>query len=169
MINSPYNNAEDTIDELIANLSFFSEQEINTVPFTGSWTAAQVGEHLLKSYSVVETLYGNTEPTTRQPDQKVDTIRSLFLDFQIKMKSPEFVIPSDNIIEKGYLLNSLQKRKAEICTAINSLDLTETCLDFIIPEFGSFTRYEWICFVIVHTQRHNHQLKNIAKKILEKP
>ena len=55
-----------TLKKLYDVLSSFNQETINTVPFEGSWTAAQVGEHLRKSYDgVVQLLKGKNIPTVR--------------------------------------------------------------------------------------------------------
>ena len=66
-----------TIKELIYVLSSFDEEQINKIPFEGSWNAAQVAEHLRKSYDVVGAMIsGKTKPAERPPDQKVKQIRN---------------------------------------------------------------------------------------------
>jgi hypothetical protein len=50
-----------------------------------------------------------------------------------------------------------------------SLDLTPTVLAFELPVIGSLTRLEAIRFVTYHTQRHNHQLKNIRQQLTVQP
>jgi hypothetical protein len=50
--------------------------------------------------------------------------------------------------------------------AVQTLDLTSTCLGFELPGFGKFTRLEWGNFILYHTQRHMHQMKNILRKIM---
>jgi hypothetical protein len=50
--------------------------------------------------------------------------------------------------------------------AVQTLDLTSTCLEFELPGFGKFTRMEWGNFILYHSQRHIHQMKNIMRKIM---
>lgn len=155
----------ETESELLKAVSSFSEEQLNTVPFEGSWTAGQVTEHLLKSKSgIPQLLSGATKSTEREPDEKVEIIKSIFLDFNSKFKSPDFVLPSDAPHEKQALLNSLKKTWMEINKAANSLDLSEICTSFPFPQLGELTRWEWMNFAIVHTQRHTRQLKNIFEK-----
>ena len=47
---------EQTMNRLISVLEGMTENQINMVPFPGSWTAGQVGDHLYRSYWVIETL-----------------------------------------------------------------------------------------------------------------
>lgn len=155
-------------EELLQLLSGLSQEELNLAPFADSWTAGQLGEHLYKSYAVVDTLNGSVRPANRSADEKVEEIEKLFLNFNIRMKSPEAILPTHETIEKEWLLPSLKERIDQLKAVIRHKDLTEICLDFIIPEYGEFTRLEWIHFNIVHTQRHIHQLKNIIKNVKAK-
>lgn len=155
-------------EDLLQLLSSLSQEELNLLPFDNSWTAGQLGEHLYKSYAVVDTLNGSVRPADRPADEKVEQITTLFLNFNIRMESPEGILPRRGTIEKEWLLASLKERISQLKAVIRHKDLTEICLDFIIPEYGEFTRLEWIHFNIVHTQRHIHQLKNIIKKVKAK-
>ena len=152
--------------ELLQLLSLLSEEELNMVPFPGSWTAGQVGHHLLKSYGVTDVLKGNTVPTERKPDEKTDRVKKMFLDFTTKMQAPEFITPSSTHIEKERLINKLQQKIQFVEDYVRgNPDLTLTCVDFELPGIGTFTRMEWIAFVTVHTRRHVYQLKNIISRI----
>tara|TARA_R110002020_G_scaffold114593_4_gene263660 strand:- start:55028 stop:55540 length:513 start_codon:yes stop_codon:yes gene_type:complete len=152
----------DTVtQELCRLLQPLDEAELNRAPFKDSWTAGQVGDHLYRSYEVSAILNGNVEPTQRPADQKLREVENLFLDFTVKMESPREILPSKSPIDKDSLLSSLQRRIAEQRDVILHKDLSMTCLDYAIPGYGPFTRWEWIGFNIVHTQRHLHQLGNV--------
>ena len=64
---------EQTGAAVIDELNLFSEEQLNIVPFEGSWTGGQVGEHLLKSAGVVEAIYGRTAPTTESASRRKNT------------------------------------------------------------------------------------------------
>ena len=160
---------DQTVNKLLQAVSAFPKKQFNTVPFEGSWTAAQVSDHILKSVSgVKKLLYAPTKPTDRLLDRKSEAIKSMFLDFETKMKSPEFVLPDNSPMEKEKLLNALEEIMVKMIEAIKTLNLSETCTAFELPGFGEFTRAEWIWFAIYHTQRHTHQLKNIYEILLKK-
>lgn len=154
-----------TTDELLKLLSSLTEEQLNIPPFENSWTAGQIGDHLYRSYSVMEILTGNVENTNRAPDEKLPEIQKLFLDFSIKMDSPKEILPTTKSINKVDLIEGLKKRISSQKEIILSEDLSKLCLDFEIPEYGPFTRLEWIGFNTVHTQRHVHQLKNVIQEI----
>ncbi len=150
-------------NKLTEQLSSLNEEQLNIVPFEGSWTAGQLGNHLYKSYNVMDVLKGNVEETHRDPAAKLAEIEKAFKDFTIKMKSPEMVLPTTKHIKKDRLLASLKERIELQKEAIKTMDLSKTCLDAEIPGGGQFTRHEWLGFNTIHTERHNHQLKNIIE------
>jgi hypothetical protein len=154
---------DNTARALQATLSSFPQEQVNIIPFPGSWTVGQVGEHLLLSATgVLETINGAVEPTKRDPAEKAGPIKKLFLDFGIKMTSPDFVEPSGEPKNKEALLYSLDKAMSGIRVVAESEDLTATCMSFEFPMFGHLTRLEWITFILAHVQRHVHQLNTIA-------
>lgn len=153
-------------DKLLNMLEALDKPTLNQVPFPHSWTAAQVGDHLRKSYDVIGCLTGQTAPTQRDPEAHVAPLSEMFLNFNIKMESPDFILPSTNEISKEELLEGLRARIASISDfATSDADMTLTCLDFELPTLGTLTRIEWLNFVRVHTMRHNHQLEGIIKLI----
>lgn len=154
---------------LLETLAGFSQAQFNKVPFAGSWTAGQVSEHLLKSIGgMPELMAGNTRPTTeRKGDEHVITIESIFLDFDVKMKSPDFILPSEGPHDRNELLHSFRTALDEIAAKARTVDLTVTCTDFPFPGIGELTRWELISFAICHTIRHTRQMKNIHHHVAE--
>lgn len=157
-------NIVDTFQKLHKIFSAFSEEELNVIPFQGSWTAGQTVQHIIMACSGYPKLFsGNTEETTRKPDEKVKEIDGLFLNFNIKMDAPEFLIPEKRNYNKNNLNSKLFQIENELFESAEIYDLTRTCMDFQVPGFDKFTIYEWIDFALVHTQRHTNQLNNIHK------
>jgi len=158
-----FNAFADTTGELMDLLSPLSEDKLNTVPFEGSWTAAQLGDHLYKSYGIATVLNGKTEATTRPVDEKVEGIKGVFLNFDIRMQSPEFIVPGSGHFDKTILLTGLAKRINFVKDYItNTDDLSVTYLDFQLPNMGTLTGVEWVQFMTMHTIRHVRQLKRIV-------
>ena len=75
---------ESTYKNLLQAISAIPADKINIVPFEGSWTAAQVTEHMLKAVGI-EVLYGKTQATSRDPAEKIKATSDLFLNMDIKM------------------------------------------------------------------------------------
>ncbi|CAC9973201.1 DinB family protein [Flavobacterium panici] len=156
----------ETFKKLNDILSKFSENELNQVPFQGSWTPGQVVQHIILACSGFPELFaGNTEKTTRKPDEKIKDIEGLFLNFNIKMDAPVFLKPEKKEYNKNALNIELLRLESELLDCAEKYDLTLICLDFQVPGFDKFTMYEWIDFALVHTQRHTHQLNSIFQHI----
>ena len=160
---------KETFEELSHIVSSFNEDQINIVPFEGSWTAGQVTEHILMSASGFEQMMnGPVADTDRAPDEFADKLKVTFLDFTVKMQSPDFVLPADKKYEKKELITRIEDLPEKINRSIQTLDLAKTCLAFELPQLGFLTRLESVHFILYHTQRHVHQLKNIHQTIIIK-
>ena len=161
-IKTDLENAFGTLTSLLDDLS---EDQLNIVPFEGSWTAGQVADHLQQSYSIIKMMHGNTIATERAVLEKVDSLKSIFLNFDKKLKSPDFIIPSNEPFIKVELLGKLKAKAHKITQFAQAEDLSLTCTDYEFPGFGAMTRIEWLHFIVFHTQRHTHQLRNIIKAL----
>ena len=158
---------QSTKAELTGLIHRIDENKLDVVPFKDSWTAGQLLEHIDKAVSP-GLLKGNVEAVNRPADEKVAQVKKIFLDFNTKMKSPEFIEPRENVHDKIVLERSIIQKFDELIDADKTLDLQQECVDFEVPGLGRFTRLEWISFYMIHTQRHIHQLKNIIKNLDEK-
>ncbi|MDP4283894.1 MAG: DinB family protein [Bacteroidota bacterium] len=159
---------EKTANELTQLISSTNEEQFNKIPFEGSWSIAQVGDHLLKSYGAVEILNGPVTKTGRSPGEKIEMIKETFLNFDKKYQSDKSILPKNRLVDKEILLSELKNRIAQIQEVIRTKDLSETCAGFALPAFGEFTRLEWLSLILYHTQRHIHQIKNILKPLEKK-
>lgn len=168
--NKLLNDYQKAVGEFIQTLSKFTQEEINTVPFKGSWTAGQVARHILKSIGGMPELlmYGEVKKTERAPDANVKVLDDTFLDFETKLKSPDFVLPENVTYNKEELVNSLKDTKQKTIEAAKGKDFTLTSYAFEMPVMGFLTLYELLHFAQIHTIRHNRQLKNIHEKLAGK-
>jgi hypothetical protein len=160
---SEFENAAKELTELISSMD---QEQINKLPFEGSWTAGQLAQHLIKSNSgFLEIINGPVKETERSPNEMVETIKADFLDFSTKTESPDFVVPENTYYQKEALLGALEDIRKKVNQVICTLDLTKTCLAFELPVYGTLTRLEAINFIIYHSKRHIHQLKNIYQRV----
>ena len=158
-----------TTVEFLQTLDSFPADQINIVPFEGSWTAGQVAEHILISEGgLPEMLMAETAVTERPVDERVALLESIFLDFSTKLKAPDFNVPSNGPHEKEKLMADFRHVRKQLEHVAQTADLTLTCTTFPFPTIGELTRWEWINFVICHAKRHIHQLRNILAKLTEK-
>lgn len=156
------NTLSEELNRTASLVTSFTEKELNSVPFEGSWTPAQVADHILKSTRGMDKLLlmpGKT--TNRQPDERAEEFKTLFLDFSIKMKSPDFILPDERKFTARELTDRLNQTQEEIAAAAPEADL-ET-----VPELGDAhplngsTKLELLYFLAYHTMRHNHQIENM--------
>jgi len=158
---------QDTVSEFQKLISSFDERQLNKVPYEGSWTAGQVAQHIILANSgFADVLNGPVKDTERAPDEQIEKIREIFLNFNTKMNSPDFILPTLKEYNKVKQLNALEKIKLDVSKAVDDLDLDKTCLAFELPVFGHLTRQEAVYFVIYHTQRHAQQLGRIRESLL---
>lgn len=152
--------------DFYTTLAAFQPEQVNHVPFEGSWTAGQVAEHILLAESgIPETVLGTTEDTDRPFAQYVPVIESIFLDFTARYEAPEFIIPSSGPHNQQQLLEAFKAERAAIREIAANEDLSLTCTDFEFPQIANLTRWEWLQFVLCHSKRHTRQLRNIFDKV----
>ena len=158
--------AGQTFVELIEILGSLEDNELNKVPFEGSWTAGQVVQHvILSAEGFVHLLNGPTIDSQRDPEASIPMIKDIFLNFSTKMKSPDSIDPEEKDYSKMDLINTLNTIKLRFLKSITTLDISKVCTLYEIPSMGHISRAEAIIFATVHTQRHIHQLKNILKQL----
>ncbi|PTR00031.1 DinB family protein [Mucilaginibacter yixingensis] len=152
-----------TRDGFLAALDIFSPEEFNTVPFEGSWTPAQVAQHILLSVTGTGQLVtGPTQAADRDWQQNAAQLASIFLNFEIKMQGPDFVQPDDQPKDQQEIITQLRAGFDKLVTVAANEDLTEICTAGEFPTMGHLSRFELLTFADVHTRRHTHQLQNIA-------
>jgi len=158
--------ADQTLTNLHNVFSAFKENQINKVPFKGSWSAGQLAMHMILSNGgFAEIINGSIDETSRPADKMVERIKQDFLNFDVKMDAPEDICPALKDYDQTRLLSKLEVIKKNITDAADQLDLTKTCKAFELPGYGYLTRLEAIYFIIYHTKRHTHQLKNILMHV----
>jgi hypothetical protein len=161
-----FDELENTVTQFAQLVSEFDDESLNEIPFEGSWTAGQVAEHVILSDSgFIKLINGPVQETERPADALAAEIKTVFLNFNIKMKSPEFIVPPERNYKKQHLLDALD----DINNGLNKsrgLEMDKTCTARELPRMGFLTRFEAVSFMLYHTMRHLHQLKNVSFKVL---
>jgi bacterioferritin (cytochrome b1) len=153
----------ETTNEMLQLVSSFNEDEMNSMPFKDSWTAAQVAEHVTKSNaSMIRSLSEEGKTSSRNIDEGVQKLKEIFLDFTSKLKSPKFILPTRNSYSKEIVVADLKNSIEQIKKLSNTINLSEIVNHRV---FGEITKFEILHFVVYHTERHIHQLKNIFQKV----
>lgn len=147
------------IQSLLHLVNSFSEKGFNTIPFEDSWTAAQVIDHITKSNkSIAQALALEGKPADRRPDERTPELEKIFLDFKTKLKSPDFILPTQDHYQKTILISALESSVAQLKEAARNASLNDAIEH---QAFGKITKLELLYFVIYHTQRHTFQLQHI--------
>jgi len=156
----------DAISQITDLMSAVDEDKVNTVPYEGSWTTPQLLRHVTKSINgMTRAMQMEAKPAKRDPSERIDELKKIFLDFSKKLTQPDFIVPEERIYEKQSALEELNKsfsRFKESAAGANLDDLVEG-----LP-LGPITKLEIIHFVLYHTQRHLHQMKKICEALKNK-
>jgi hypothetical protein len=155
----------ESAEKVIALISPLTNVQLNTIPFEGSWTAGQVARHIIKSTRGLPD--DITRPADRPADQHVAALAATFLNFNVKYNSPEFVVPEDMHYEKNLVMTELNRIKEKNVEITKTENLSMLCMGFEFPTIGYLTRYEWLKFIVFHTERHARQLRAITEKLTD--
>ncbi|MEP6596313.1 MAG: DinB family protein [Ginsengibacter sp.] len=158
-----FTSLDNVSSELLIIIASLSETSLNTIPFKYSWTAAQTAAHITKSNSsIAQALNMEAKPAERDAGERVQELKGIFLDFTTKFQSPDFILPTQDTYEKEVLIARLKRSIERLKETAGKVDLSEI---ISLPAFGEITKLELLHFVLYHTQRHLHQLKNIMRII----
>ncbi len=158
-----FESLDETTSQLLQMISSLNENEINTIPFKNSWTAAQLVTHVTKSNkAIAQALHMEGKKTERNPGERAQELKTTFINFKIKFQSPEFIVPTEKMYLKENLIMDLKKSNEQLGELRDKVNLSEI---ISLPAFGEITKLELLYFVLYHTQRHIHQLKNILKSL----
>lgn len=159
-------NLDNALEETLQLLTSFTEEEMNKVPFEGSWTAAQVCEHLHKAETDMDKLLlAPSKPVERQPDERREELADIFLNFETKFQAPDFIIPEDKHYTMRELEVPMREIKDKMVAAAKAANLDELAP---LPQghpFEGATKLEMVYFTTYHATRHNRQIKNIKAKL----
>jgi hypothetical protein len=149
--------------ELYRLASSLHEEQLNALPFEDSWTAAQLVVHVTKSnHGIAQGLDMEGRVSIHDPGGRIEELKKIFLDFTHKFKSPAFIVPLPGYYEKAATMAALQHSNEQIKDKEKKINLSEV-IQF--PVLGEITKLELLYFVLYHTQRHVHQLRNIIKHL----
>ena len=150
---------DEVSSELLELVDTVNIESFNAVPFANSWTPAQVFVHLIKSnLTIAKALRLEGKIIEREPGERVNELKELFLDFTIKFQSPEFILPPEGWYDKEEIVRDFIQSAEQLKEESKQVDLAEAISH---EAFGEITKMELLYFVIFHTQRHIHQLQNI--------
>ena len=159
------NALDKAMQETIALIKCSIEEQINTIPFTGSWTAAQVARHLIKAGTDMPTIFLKEAPEAdRKPDANIAEIKEILLDFNRKLQAPEGIVPEEKHYTIEETATATEKIRRQTLEALKTANLNQIPQ---LPEWNplkGYTKLELLHFALYHTQRHNRQISIILEK-----
>lgn len=161
------NKLKENTELLIETVTEVPDSKFNTQPEEGSWSVAQVVEHLYRSeFGIPKLFQGETQKDIdRAPDAYIEQMRKQFLESDRKMEASGIILPTEEEKSKEELIAKFELNRTKITELIGKLDPDELCLMFKHPIFGYLTRQEWAHFNIIHTQRHLGQIQRILSQL----
>src|SRR6476620_869600 len=112
------------VAELLEHYLPLNEDEINKVPYENSWTPRQLLEHVTKSTNGIATaLMEDGKVTDRDVTERVPELKTVFLDFSTKMKSPDAIVPGNGPFEKDVVIDRLKIAFEEFSKNANHTNL----------------------------------------------
>jgi len=101
--------------QVIGFIRSLDDEKLNTVPYKGSWTAAQLVRHLLKSVANIGSLMEKpSETAERDPGERILGLKQNFLDITKTMQSPEFIVPEKMRYNKESLITEFEAALAPL-------------------------------------------------------
>ncbi|MEO6541607.1 MAG: DinB family protein [Ferruginibacter sp.] len=154
---------EEVISQMAGLMMPLGEQQVNSIPYENSWTAGQLFNHVTLSINgMAKAMSKESEPAERDPGEKIAGLKKAMLDFSVKMKSPDFIVPEDGPFEKQATIEELQRSFTQFSENTGKANLNDMVEG--LP-FGPVTKLEMLHFVLYHSQRHLHQMKNITNAL----
>ena len=153
-----------TFEAFTGEISKLADEDLNRVPFAGSWTAGEVSGHLLRSLKTSYALLArNTQDSDRPADKNVERITKFFGDYTSTLKNPASTEPEKKQYVKAEIIGDFEKVRKQLVEVVETMELNRICTGYELPTFGPFTRLEWITFFLTHIQRHTNQVQKIAR------
>ena len=156
----------DTVSAISDLMAAVDEEMVNTVPFDGSWTAPQLLRHVSKSLQgMAKAMKMEAKQATRNPGERIEGLKNVFLNFSKKLTQPDFLIPENQVYKKQPAIDELNKSFSEFKANASHANLNEQVEGLPL---GPITKLEIIHFVLFHTQRHLYQMENICAALKSK-
>ncbi|NOT93889.1 DinB family protein [Ferruginibacter sp.] len=145
------------IETVFANFksAIYQHTDINGKRADGGWSVGEIADHIIKGTGAQ---FGQTKKTERPYDQNADSIKNLFLNFQLKFPAAPILQPEAKEYSASELFIVLEGNKDNLISMIEQEDLTETCIDITLPVWGTLTKYEWLVLIENHIIRHTKQV-----------
>ncbi|MCM3389638.1 DinB family protein [Ureibacillus chungkukjangi] len=153
--------------EILESVSDLTDDQLNQVIEEGSWSIAQVLEHLyLMEENAVRLI---SHSLTLDEFEAPGTFPlHVVADRTKKINAPEFLMPANNFQTLDELKQKLATSRAsleKISQETSEEDLNQKT--FAHRRFGVLTLNQWISLVGYHEQRHVGQIEDVKKALIK--
>ncbi len=152
----------ETAEKLLASIANLSETQANFKATENIWSVLECLEHIfIVEAGIIKTL--RIEGQSNEGAESVvnrEKVEGFLQNRGFKIEAPDFTAPQGRF-------KSLDELKAAFLTKrqeLNKLMTTTNLLDGVIvkhPKLGDMTKYDWVHFLIQHTNRHIEQVIEI--------
>lgn len=150
-----------TFDCVLQTLEEIPEGLWNRAVSGGTWSVAQVFEHIALSARLPP------DRVTGEPDRWFDAaaahIEARMANAAVKGSCPPELFPQGTWTKKAEFIPVLRTSALSLSRYAEETDLTQLCLERTLLDFGFLTRYEWLVYVCGHTHRHLGQVEQICR------
>lgn len=167
----------ETRERLLRRVENLSDEQAHAHPAPGSWSVAEIVEHLAVSEprvaGLLEKLVGKAEAEGSWRDTSGDGEARFPSPVSIaehversraeKYDAPEAIRPTGNVSVKDSLAR-LREARASVERLRPRLERVDgTALRFPHPAFGPLDLYQWLAFIGMHEERHLRQIESILE------
>ncbi|KGR77303.1 DinB family protein [Ureibacillus sinduriensis] len=155
-------------EEILESVGSLTDEQLNEVVAEGSWSIAQVLEHL---YIMEEKIVGQIHNALNEEEHEEPGTFPLHVvvDRTKKIDAPDYLVPSNNFHTLEELNEKLAASRAslkQIAHLHNEEELSQKT--FAHRRFGVLSINQWIALVGYHEQRHIGQIEEIKEALTRK-
>ena len=148
---------------LLQMIAHFPHADWNKRPAEGKWSPGEIADHILLTDNSIHQLFNGPSvvATDRVPLSKEKLIKEVFLDHTRKLKAFGPIIPKEGEKVKESLIREIKQVRGSLNAFLDHATTSELCMSFSHGKFGLLTKFEWIYFMIYHTERHLIQMESL--------
>ena len=157
---------EANTEKLIYFIEQVDDKELLANPSRTEWSIMDCCEHILQlEQALVKLFRGPVEKAEQVSNEKIEVIKSRFLDFANKLTAFGVILPQRKYKTKAEISKAIRETRTILHRIGTNNGWDKKCMMYAHPLFGHLTRLEWIGFCIYHVERHLNQMEGILKQL----
>lgn len=155
-------------EEILKSISNLTDEQLNESVADGSWSIAQVLEHLyIMEVNIAKQIL--VALNQKEHEEPGSFPLHVVVDRTKKIEAPDYLIPTGNFLTLIELKEKLAASRAsleKITQEHNEEELNQKT--FAHRRFGVLTLNQWIALIGYHEQRHIAQIEEIKEALTSK-